>query len=724
MRSARIPRLDLANSTNLFKYLISFLSLDNRRRNPIKLDYFTANRENIERKVTENEVTELITGMDPTVEDLLKILDLVISKTTNNIAALERNINEAFEGKRDIENRIKNDLNTDSIHQAIMGFCNDLKDVLIILVSKKDLGETLIATYNNAENLFNKSSSTPVDLELGKITKKEAVATCKLALDSQSNLVDLINEFFREEFDDPDLLRARSALIGVNRSLRENFRVGIEEIERKNVAVFNIITENVITVSQIPELQQKEATIIEALRNSRTFVDEDHNQKVQLENEQRVMKNMISELLEDIGHLETSDIDLANIEVMKNSVEGLERQLTVVLKLDPDVVKRQEEITYMMNEEEIAETFVIGNIIKKIKYEILRKERELKNAEKEEINKAKTIQNLEKGLPRENLPELRSPKMALVWMHEVKRLADKFKEDKSMEGRFATLLRNSLKVEADKLRAVTCIDPLEIVKLVKNKYIDSGQAVNSCLEEVMKRSTPKNLQESITALEITNSQLKLFKSLGYLQLLNNALLDLLATKVFRSEDMEDYLVKLKIRQKEEKSFKTSSPERGAESSLHIIAGDGDDRMKDDIEVMREFFMEYSEEKLDTLKSIQGSFQRANIFRKANNNGEKFKNKFKNTSTMFATIEEEEESDDELACVATDGKKKDLKKLNYKPCPISCDAKTHLFGSLAFCSNFKKKDIDERKEVVKKLNNPKNSFCMSCLRKTKHIEPCK
>ena len=141
--------------------------------------------------------------------------------------------------------------------------------------------------------------------------------------------------------------------------------MGIEEIERKNVAVFNIITENIITVSQIPELQQKEANIIEALRSSRTFVDEDHNQKVQLENEQRVMKNMKSELLEDIGHLETSDIDLANIEVMKNSVEGLERQLTVVLKLDPDVVKRQEEITYMMNEEEIVETFVIDNIIKK-----------------------------------------------------------------------------------------------------------------------------------------------------------------------------------------------------------------------------------------------------------------------------------------------------------------------------------------------------------------------
>ena len=106
--------------------------------------------------------------MDPTVEDLLKILDLVISKTTNNIAALERNINEAFEGKRDIENRIKNDLNTYSIHQAIMGFCNDLKDVLIILVSKKDLGETIIETYNNAENLFKKASSAPVDLKLGK----------------------------------------------------------------------------------------------------------------------------------------------------------------------------------------------------------------------------------------------------------------------------------------------------------------------------------------------------------------------------------------------------------------------------------------------------------------------------------------------------------------------------------------------------------------------------
>ena len=199
----------------------------------------------------------------------------------------------------------------------------------------------------------------------------------------------------------------------------------------------------------------------------------------------------------------------------------------------------------------------------------------MKDLEKEEINKSKNNHTLEKGLPREAIPDLKDEKYALVWMHEVRRLAEKFKDDKGNEGRFTTLIRNSLKIEADKIRAATLIDPLEIVKLIKSKYIDSGQAVKSCLKEILKRNTPKTIEESISAMELTNSQLKLFKRLGYEQLLSHPLMDNLSTKIFRQEDMELYIVALNehLSNNEENSFLTSSPAREAENSMVAIAQD-------------------------------------------------------------------------------------------------------------------------------------------------------
>ena len=434
----------------------------------------------------------------------------------------------------------------------------------------------MLETYEKYEDLVNKSTSTSMDLELGRIGKEEAIKTCKDAFDVQAALIIKMNEFYLDNLNsEEELLMAQAALIGNPRNLRDNFRHNIEELRRNNAAVFNTSSDVEVKVSNIPHLQEKENSIIEGLRECRNFVDEEQNQCALLSKEKRLLVNMIADLLTDVNHLENDDIDLSNIDVMKSSIESLEKQLISVSKINPEVSKEREEVVYYIDGVETKENHVIGNVVKKIRYEVLKKEKTLKDLEKEEINKSKNNHTLEKGLPREAIPDLKDEKYALVWMHEVRRLAEKFKDDKGNEGRFTTLIRNSLKIEADKIRAATLIDPLEIVKLIKSKYIDSGQAVKSCLKEILKRNTPKTIEESISAMELTNSQLKLFKRLGYEQLLSHPLMDNLSTKIFRQEDMELYIVALNehLSNNEENSFLTSSPAREAENSMVAIAQD-------------------------------------------------------------------------------------------------------------------------------------------------------
>ena len=52
------------------------------------------------------------------------------------------------------------------------------------------------------------------------------------------------------------------------------------------------------------------------------------------------------------------------------------------------------------------------------------------------------------------------------------------------------------------------------------------------------------------------------------------------------------------------------------------------------------------------------------------------------------------------------------KLPQKKCPLKCDRKTHANGSAFFCAVFKKKDLEEKKELVKKI-----PLCILCLTKS-------
>ena len=199
-------------------------------------------------------------------------------------------------------------------------------------------------------------------------------------------------------------------------------------------------------------------------------------------------------------------------------------------------------------------------------------------------------------------------------------MASKFKDNEEYESRFSQLLRKSIKIEEDRNQTSTFIKLHEIVDYIKSKYIDSGQAIKSCLQDIINRSSPRNLNESITALELTNNQLQLFKSLKYEYLLSHSLMDTLTLKCLRPEDVEEYLKEMEEHIDHDESFYTSSPARDEEehedvdlnTSMKIILKNKNGKSRDNLEKKQVLFMKYLPKKLKVLKNLASAYDRVEL----------------------------------------------------------------------------------------------------------------
>merc|ERR1712030_70483 len=65
-----------------------------------------------------------------------------------------------------------------------------------------------------------------------------------------------------------------------------------------------------------------------------------------------------------------------------------------------------------------------------------------------------------------------------------------------------------------------------------------------------------------------------------------------------------------------------------------------------------------------------------------------------------------------------GHKKKKSKLPQKKCPLKCDRKTHTNGSAFFCSVWRTKGLEEKKELVKKI-----PLCILCLTRGNKDHEC-
>ena len=149
--------------------------------------------------------------------------------------------------------------------------------------------------------------------------------------------------------------------------------------------------------------------------------------------------------------------------------------------------------------------------------------------------------------------------------------------------------------------------------------------------------------------------------------------------------------------------------------------------KGTLDEKKTFLVEFLRTKLLELGSKQASARNLESEATADKKGRKTV-RFRRGDKIFNVVEvdcEEDslDSDNDLAeslenvlalkgdDIRQQGLNKRKSKLPQKKCPLKCDRKTHANGSAFFCVVFKKKDLEEKRELVKKI-----PLCILCLKK--------
>ena len=531
-RKGRNSRMSLEVSMNLWKYFLDSISLERGRNSgsPFKTDLLMVTEEELKRRSTNLNLDNEI-NPTPTAESVKTILGLLLNKSSTDTHSIEEYLIRYFDDKKEIKTKFEDYSNGNSNFQNITILANNMVEVIDEIIEKKEEADNLLYAYKKYIKLYQETTKISSNLEIGEINKENANKLTKNCLQSVSSLIVAMNSFYEEIQEDEEIKIASAALIGNSRKLKDSFMDNMKELENKNIQIFNTEAIMPITVESVTTINNQQKNIIETIRNTRLFNDPEHEKNILLDTETRIFKNQMTELLEDFRTMENKRIDTAHLQVMKSMLEKTESQLDNVMKLNPDFTKDNISISYQIDDEVKTEDLDVKNILKTIKYEYFKIVKNMEDEEKENQNKQKSSrESTEKSLPKEELPFLNNSRFALVWYHEVTRMASKFKDNEEYESRFSQLLRKSIKIEEDRNQTSTFIKPHEIVDYIKSKYIDSGQAIKSCLQDIINRSSPRNLIESITALEMTNNQLQLFKSLKYEYLLTHSLMDTLTLK--------------------------------------------------------------------------------------------------------------------------------------------------------------------------------------------------
>ena len=195
----------------------------------------------------------------------------------------------------------------------------------------------------------------------------------------------------------------------------------------------------------------------------------------------------------------------------------------------------------------------------------------------------------------------------------------KFEDGRDLNGRFCSLLRKSLSFETDEMAVSTFSEPHDIVSYIKRRYIDSGQAITSCLQDVLKAQRPRTIQESLRNIDMTVNQLVLFKNMDYLHLLTQALLDNLVIKCFRQADVEEYYLNLNKYILEDFSHSTpaASPahheDTGLNTSMAKILNQTESCLTEDLAKKQDFSQSYLVKKQCQLQQLQGTYAWVNLY---------------------------------------------------------------------------------------------------------------
>ena len=348
------------------------------------------------------------------------------------------------------------------------------------------------------------------------------------------------------------------------------------------------------------------------------------------------------------------------------------------------------------------------------------------------------LQETLRVVSRTKIRNLDSRRVFLPWHEDYQKLKATFKKTNMSDWKENVLkvAKESLKIQADIDACMFLTGLKEFESYISTEYIVGVNMLNDLFSKLFTMNKASDISESITMTTEALNIIRTVKARNLWEKFNDTHLDKITRLCLLRRDASEFENEW-AKKRSKAMFATEAAELDEDEDGTGIDMDktiNEEITKGTLDEKKTFMVEFLRTKLLELGSKQASARNLESEATADKKGRKTV-RFRRGDKIFNVVEvdcEEDslDSDNDLAeslenvlalkgdDVRQQGLNKRKSKLPQKKCPLKCDRKTHANGSAFFCAVFKKKDLEEKRELVKKI-----PLCILCLTKGTKEHDC-
>ena len=591
--------------------------------------------------------------------------------------------------------------------QRVKNFTSDLLDdeeVISKFVSKIHMGCNYIQTkWKLANEVFksfyafeNKCKNLKyIQRQLDKkiLSEREAAEKAKESLEDEEEFLTKATEFYemraKEETEASIQLVLKTEVKARKPDLNwDELSLAVVEVDFAGVMIFDEGATDIAEIKPISDLISKSQIMI---KNILDLEAKTTGQEKEWTRKKKLFYDDLKDILEEIED-EPPD-EITELAVINDLIERI-KEIDSTYK---EMRRSNDDFPAVCNIG--GEEIELKTKIQKTKVDLLTAKENLttKKSEEKDFKKTKDLE-LSKSLGKIELAKLKGAKDFLLWSHSIQQFL------RTVEGldetRVAMTVLNSIENKALKRQLEGERDLGVIIETVRIRFEHNDDIIGATVNHLTKLKDPETIaQACYNCQEISRSLLQLSR-VDILDQISKDMLLNLERKSFASEHRNTYLMEkmkhldMKDDKKETKD-KTKYGER-----FNLVGGIKKKVSKTSIKIEVEFFNQYINEYISTTRYMLAQDRAADKRPKKSPQAKKkyhkdLEEKPGATSRIFNT-------------------KGSPRQAPMKRCPLGCSHSIQ-YGSVEFCDAFLKKQVPDRKKLVKAKH-----LCTQCLKvKTTH-----
>ena len=608
---------------------------------------------------------------------------------------------------------------------------------------KMRLGENVVECYNKYLPLNNDVDGLRNKVIRTEITKASALTKINKVLEELDLLFVTLKTFYDKE---PGEAAYEGCLFAIGEVFLDQVdqpaldALIIEATNRDRTLIMRA-SGNVHAIRDIPPLSDRYEALLDEYQEINGLRTDREDQGKDVERRLKQFLSELNSLKEEINSAEEEELVVLVLKDYLDQISELKKKIGAIRALTneelvtPDITQEEEDrdrVTFVA-------TYTVYEWLTKTRRRLLllKEEQEKENRKKENQEKI-LLQETLKIASKTTIRDLDSRRVFLPWHEDYQKTKSSFKRTNLPDWKDSVLrvAKKSLKRQVD-IEACMFLNSLsEFEAYISTEYIVGVNMLNDLFSKLFSMSKAENIPESIARITEAMNVVRTVKARSLWVKFNETHLDKTIKICLLRRDANEFENEwAKKRSKAMFASEAASlvEDDDEESGIDMDKTINEEITKGTLDEKKTFLVEFMRTKLLELGSKQAAVRNM----EGENQTEKKEKRtirFKRGDKVFRVTEtnadDESSSEDDTdlaesleAVLALKDESPSMSarkrtKLPQKKCPLKCDRKFHSNGSAYFCSTFRAKDLEEKKELVKKL-----PLCILCLVKGTKTHDC-